>query len=75
MNKKADTYKDKVLLSVREASEYFNLSEKTIRRLSDAPDCPFVLFVGSKRMIKRELFYKYIMEASRLPDVDSSKHE
>ena len=54
--------KDKYGLSVDEAAEYFGIGRKKIRELSDREDCPFVLWVGGKRLIKRNAFEKYCEE-------------
>ena len=51
---------DKPLLTLNEAAAYFNIGKDNIRRLTDEPDCEFVLFVGEKRLIKREIFEKYL---------------
>ena len=45
---------------VQEASEYFNIGVNKIRELSNSPDCPFVLWVGNKRLIKRVKFQQYL---------------
>ena len=47
-------------LTVKEAAAYFNLGENKIRELTKTKDCPFVLWDGNRRLIKRRLFEKYI---------------
>lgn len=47
-------------LNVQEASEYFNIGVNKIRELSNSPDCPFVLWVDNKRLIKRVKFQQYL---------------
>ena len=51
---------EKQNLNVQEASEYFNIGVNKIRELSNSPDCPFVLWVGNKRLIKRVKFQQYL---------------
>ena len=51
---------NKFALTVKEAAEYFNIGEHRIRELTDKRDCPFVLWVGSKRLIKRLALEKYL---------------
>lgn len=51
---------EKSNLTVEEAAAYFNIGEHKIRKLSDTDDCSFVLWVGRKRLIKREQFDKYL---------------
>ena len=52
----------KLTLTIQEASEYSGIGINTIRRISNGDDCPFVLYVGNKRMIKRRVFEKYLEE-------------
>lgn len=47
-------------LTVEEAAAYFGIGTKKIRELTDDPRCDLVLFVGSKRLIKRAKFEKYL---------------
>ena len=43
----------KMLLSIREAAEYSNIGINKIDELLKQPNCPFVLFVGTKKLVKR----------------------
>ena len=52
--------KDKAVLTIKEASEYFSIGQTKIRSLTDQSNCDFVLFNGSKRLIKREKMEKYL---------------
>lgn len=54
---------EKVTLTIEEAAEYSNIGINKIREISNNPRCPFVLFVGTKRLIKRKEFEKYISES------------
>ena len=49
-------------LTLEEAAAYSSIGVNKIRELSNDENCPFVLWVGSKRLIKRKLFDKYIEE-------------
>lgn len=49
-------------LTLVEASEYFGIGQNKMRELSGMRNCPFVLFNGSKRLIKRKAFEKYLEE-------------
>ena len=53
---------NKVILSIREAAAYSSIGINTIERLLKEPGCPFVLYVGTKRLVKRIPFEKYLME-------------
>lgn len=50
----------KMLLSIREAAEYSNIGINEIDELLKQPNCPFVLFVGTKKLVKRKAFEAYI---------------
>ena len=47
---------DKALLTLEEAAMYFNIGMNKIRELTAGDHCPYVLWNGSKRLIKRETF-------------------
>lgn len=49
----------KINLTVEEAAAYSNIGENRIRDISDNQDCLFVLWVGSKRLIKRKEFEEW----------------
>ena len=53
---------EKSNLTLEEAAAASSIGVKKIRELSHDENCPFVLWVGSKRLIKRKLFDKYIEE-------------
>ena len=50
----------KMLLSIREAAKYSNIGINKIDELLKQPNCPFVLFVGTKKLVKRKAFEAYI---------------
>ena len=47
-------------LTLEEAAEYSNIGINRLTMLIKQPSCNFVLHVGNKRLIKRELFDKFI---------------
>ena len=51
---------EKMLLSIKEAAEYSNIGINKIDSLLRSPGCPFVLFVGTKKLVKRKAFEEYI---------------
>ena len=53
---------EKQNLTLVEAAEYFGIGQNKIRELSGMRNCSFVLFNGSKRLIKRKAFEKYLEE-------------
>ena len=50
----------KMLLSIREAAEYSNIGINKIDEMLKQPNCPFVLYVGNKKLVKRKAFEAYI---------------
>ncbi len=50
----------KFSLTVPEAACYFGIGQKKLRELSNEKNCPFVLWVGSKRLIKRKQLETYL---------------
>ena len=52
----------KCLLTIREAAEYSNIGINKIDQLLKTPNCPFVLYVGTKKLVKRKEFEAYISE-------------
>ena len=47
-------------LTVKEAAAYSNIGMNLIDKLVRTPNCPFVLFVGKKKLVKRKEFEEYI---------------
>ena len=50
----------KMLLSIREAAEYSNIGINQIDEMLKQPNCPFVLYVGTKKLVKRKAFEEFI---------------
>jgi len=50
----------KTTLTIREAAEYSNIGINKIDEMLKQPNCPFVLFVGTKKLVKRKAFEAYI---------------
>ena len=50
----------KLLLTIEEAAEYSNIGINCIDRMAKQANCPFVLYVGRKKLIKRKEFEKYL---------------
>jgi excisionase family DNA binding protein len=47
-------YGERAYLTVKEAAAYFRLGETKIREMTDGKECPFVLWNGNKRLIRRK---------------------
>lgn len=51
---------EKSNLTLDEAAAYFGIGTGKLRELTNQKRCGFVLWVGSKRLIKRKAFDKYL---------------
>ena len=51
---------EKANLTIEEAAEYSNIGINKIDEMLKQPNCPFVLFVGTKKLVKRKAFEAYI---------------
>ena len=47
-------------MTIEETSAYTGVGIGKIRELSNSDDCPFVLWVGNKRLIKRKMFDAFL---------------
>lgn len=54
---------EKSSLTIDEAAVYSGVGRDKIRELTDREDCPFVLWIGSKRLIRRKRFDDYLDKA------------
>lgn len=53
----------KYTLSVQEASEYFRIGDKKLRKfIEEHPNAEFILWNGSRPQIKRRMFEQYVDE-------------
>lgn len=52
----------KVTLTIREAAEYSNIGINKIDAMLKQPGCPFVLYIGTRKLVKRKEFENYISE-------------
>ena len=53
---------EKSNLTLEEAAAYFNIGVNKLRDMTNDDHCIFVLWYGSKRLIKRLVFEKYLAE-------------
>lgn len=57
---------NKLALTIEEAAAYSNIGQNKLTELLKQPRCPFVLYVGKKRLVKRKEFEKFISESIEL---------
>ena len=49
--------------TIEEAAEYSNIDQNKISNLLKEPRCPFVLYVGTKKLVKRRGFERFLSES------------
>ncbi len=54
---------EKSNLTLEEAAAYSGIGVNKLREISNDENCKFVLWVGSKRLIKRKLLDRYLDES------------
>ena len=65
MTKKEVPVWEKSNLTLEEAAAYSGIGIHKLRELSDKEDCEFVLWIGTKRLIKRRKLDEYIERAPK----------
>ncbi len=50
----------KANLSIEEAVAYTGISRDKLYEMTNRENCPFVLWIGNRRLIKRQIFDEYI---------------
>ena len=53
---------EKVMITKEEAAAYSHVGINKLEELLKIPNCPFVLYVGKKKLIKRREFEKFLAE-------------
>lgn len=48
----------KMTLTIKETAEYSNIGINKFESLLRTPNCPFVLYVGTKKLVKRMSFMR-----------------
>lgn len=54
---------EKTNLTLEEAAAYFNIGQNKLRELTNDKNCGFVIWVGTKRLIKRLKLEEYLAKA------------
>lgn len=50
----------KTNLTLEEASSYYGIGVKKLKKMTDSENCPFVLWNGTKRLIKKEQLNEHL---------------
>lgn len=56
----------KLALTIPEAAAYSNIGQNALNKLLKAPNCPFVLFVGTKKLVKRKELEQFISNQTKI---------
>ena len=51
---------ERLTLTPKEAAAYSNIGVNRIDALLRSPNCPFALFIGNKKLVKRREFEEFI---------------
>ena len=54
---------EKVTITIDEAVAYSGVGRDKLREITEQEDCEFVVWIGRKRLIKREKFKEYLENA------------
>lgn len=57
---------EKANLTIEEAAEFSNIGQNKISELLKSPRCPFVLYIGKKKLVKRKEFERFIENSVEL---------
>lgn len=66
---------EKYLLTIREASIYFGMGDKRIRRLAEDNEGNFAFFNGNRYFIIRPLMEQYFMELAKKEGQDDAESD
>lgn len=59
-NKEEIEISEKILLTIDEAALLSNIGQNRIADLLRKPSCPFVLYVGRRKLVKRRAFEQFL---------------
>lgn len=57
---------NRLALTLEEASAYSGIGKNRLMQLADQPGCEFIIWIGRKRLFKREKLDEYIDNATFL---------
>lgn len=50
----------KTTMTIREAAQYSNIGINKIEAMLKQPNCPFVLYIGTRKLVKRKAFEAFL---------------
>ncbi len=57
---------EKHLLTIDEAALYTNIGQNRIAEMLRKPSCPFVIYIGRKKLVKRAAFERFLESSIEL---------
>ena len=57
---------EKLALTIPEAAAYSNIGQNKITKMLKTPNCPFALYVGTKKLVKRKEFERFISDKTEI---------
>ena len=57
---------NKIALTIEEAAAISNIGQNKLIQLLKTPRCPFVLYVGNKKLVKRKEFEEFISATTEI---------
>lgn len=61
-NKPLVRVSEKIVLTIPEAAALSNIGQNRLDKLLRTPNCPFVIRVGTKKLVKRKEFERFISD-------------
>ena len=61
-NKPLVRVSEKIVLTIPEAAALSNIGQNRLDKLLRAPNCPFFIRVGTKKLVKRKEFERFISD-------------
>ena len=61
-NKPLARVSEKIVLTIPEAAALSNIGQNRLDKLLRTPNCPFVIRVGTKKLVKRKEFERFISD-------------
>ncbi len=65
-NNQVVSLENKIALTIPEAAELSNIGQNKISNLLRLPNCPFVLYVGTRKLVKRKEFEAFLSSRTEI---------
>lgn len=68
-------FQEKYILTIKEASMYFNIGIKKIRRMAESNEGAYALFLCNRNLIIRHRFEKYLDGLAQMAAVQNHRND